>query len=86
MPDDSDHRARPTEGVGSAGELSSLEGVLEVQSRIGPLDADLRLRRPTLVRRGGAAFAAIPGARFDDHDFIPAALERLAGGASRALA
>ena len=56
--------------------LSSLEGVLEVQSRIGPLDADLRLATADSRQAGeGVLFAAIPGARFDGHDFIPAALE-----------
>jgi len=55
--------------------LSSIEGMLDVQSRLGPIDAELwGATADSREAAEGILFAAIPGARFDGHDFLPAAL------------
>ena len=54
--------------------LSTIEGVLDVQSRKGPMDVEFRGATADSRHAGpGILFAAIPGAVFDGHQFIDAA-------------
>ncbi len=55
--------------------LSAIEGALDVLSRKGPMDVDISTATADSRRAGpDSLFAAIPGAIFDGHAFIPAAL------------
>jgi len=55
--------------------LSAIEGALDVRSRKGPMDVEIRTATADSRRAGpDSLFAAIPGAIFDGHAFIPAAL------------
>lgn len=55
--------------------LSALEGALDVRSRKGPMDVEISIATADSRRAGPSSlFAAIPGALFDGHAFIPAAL------------